>query len=102
MGKLMWKIMGTGAAAGAAVVARKLVNSGWTAVTGKKPARPGDTEVSLPQVLGWAVASGASVQVARVLATRRAAAYYTKSAGHPPKALQESDGSQVPGAEVAV
>jgi hypothetical protein len=28
--------------------------------------------------------------VARLLATRKAAAYYAKSAGHPPKNLQEA------------
>jgi hypothetical protein len=34
------------------------------------------------------VASGAFVGVARLLATRKAAEYYTESAGHSPKALQ--------------
>ena len=35
MGALVWKVLGTGAARGAAVVAGKLVTSGWTATTGK-------------------------------------------------------------------
>jgi len=30
------------------------------------------------------------VGVARLLATRKAAAYYTRSAGHPPKRLQQA------------
>lgn len=88
MGRLVWKILATGAAVGAAAVAKKLATSGWTAVTGREPAKPGDTDVSLPEAVGWAVASGAFVQVAKVLATRRAAAYYTKSAGHPPRELE--------------
>ena len=90
MGALVWKILGTGAAIGVALVARKLATSGWTAATGKAPpANPQDPEVSWQEAVGWAVASGAFVGVARLLATRKAAAYYTRSAGHPPKNLQK-------------
>jgi len=90
MGALVWKVLGTGAAVGAAVIARKLVASGWTAATGKEPpGNPEDPEVSWQEALGWAVVSGAAIQAARLLATRQAAAYYAKSAGHPPKALQD-------------
>ena len=67
-----------------------LVTSGWTAATGKEPpANPEDPEVSWPEAVGWAVASGALIGVARLVATRKAAAYYTKSAGHPPKRLRK-------------
>ncbi len=91
MGALAWKVLGTGAAVGAAAVARMLVTSGWTAATGKEPpAHPEDPEVSWPEAVGWAVASGAMIGVARLLATRQAAAYYTRSAGHPPKKLQKA------------
>jgi hypothetical protein len=90
VGALVWKILGTAAAVGATVVARKLVTSGWTATTGKEPpANPEDPDVSWPEAIGWAVASGAVVGVARLMATRKAAAYYAKSAGHPPKSLQK-------------
>jgi hypothetical protein len=89
VGALVWKVLGTGAAIGAAIVARRLVTSGWTAATGKQPpANPEDPGVSWPEAVGWAVASGAAVGVARLLATRKAAEYYARSAGHPPKALQ--------------
>jgi len=89
VGALVWKMLAAGAAVGATVVARRLVTSGWTATTGKEPpANPENPEVSWPEAVGWAVASGAAVGVARLLATRKAAAYYAKSAGHPPKSLQ--------------
>ncbi len=91
MGALAWKVLGTGAAIGAAAVARILVTSGWTAATGKEPpANPEDPEVSWPEAVAWAVASGALIGVARLLATRKAATYYTRSAGHPPKRLQQA------------
>ena len=89
MGALVWKVLGTSAAVGAAVLAKKLVTTGWVAATGKEPpANPEDPEVSWPEAIGWAVASGAVVGLARLLAMRKAASYYAKSAGHPPKSLQ--------------
>ena len=92
MGALVWKILGTGAAVGAAVVAKKLVSAGWTAATGKEPpVNPENPDVSWQEAVGWAVVSGVVIQVTRVIATRGAAAYYVKSAGHPPKALQKAD-----------
>ncbi|MEP7034749.1 MAG: DUF4235 domain-containing protein [Actinomycetota bacterium] len=89
MGALVWKFLGRGGAVSAEVLARKLAIAGWTAATGKAP--PGHTnnsQASWPRAVSWAVASGAFVEVSRLLATRKAAAYYTESAGHPPKALQ--------------
>jgi hypothetical protein len=92
VGALVWKVLGTSAAVGAAVVARKLLTSGWMAATGKEPPEnPEDPEVSWQEAVGWAVVSGAVVEVSRLLATRQAAAYYARSAGHPPRALQKVD-----------
>jgi hypothetical protein len=91
MGALVWKVLDTGAVLGADVISRKLVTRGWTAAMGRKPpTNPADPNVSWPRAFGWAVASGAVVGVARLLATRKAAEYYTKSAGHPPKALEQA------------
>ena len=90
MGVLVWKILRTSAAIGAALLAKQLVASGWTVATGKAPpGNPEDPEVSWPEAIGWAVTSSAIVEVARLLATRKAAAYYSRSAGHPPKGLQK-------------
>jgi Protein of unknown function (DUF4235) len=90
VGALVWKVLRTGAVEGADVVARKVATVGWTAATGKAPpGHPSNPQVSWPRAFGWAMASGAFVGVSRLLATRKAAAYYTKSAGHPPKALQK-------------
>jgi len=92
VGALVWKVLGTGAAVGAAGVAKKLVASGWTVATGKEPPdNPEDPEVSWQEAVGWAVLSGTVIQLARLIATRQAAAYYAKSAGHPPKTLQRGE-----------
>jgi hypothetical protein len=92
---LVWKVLGTSAAVGAAVVAKKFVASGWTAATGKEPPdNPEDPDVSWQEAIGWAVVSGAVIQVARLIATRQAAAYYVKSAGHLPKDLQAVEAAE--------
>ena len=41
----------------------------------------------------WATVSGTAVGIARMLAARRAASYYTKSTGHLPPDLQRDDQS---------
>jgi len=85
-----WKVLGTGAAVLAGVLAKRLVTAGWKLGTGNPPpVNPEDPDVSWKEAIGWAVASGAVVGIARLLATRKAAAYYTKSAGHRPKGMNE-------------
>lgn len=87
MSAIGWKILGTGAAVGSGVVAKKVLTSGWKATTGKQPpANPEHPDTTWPEALTWAIASGAVVGVMRMLAARKAAAYYRKSTGHlPPK-----------------
>ena len=90
MGEAVWKVMGMGAAIGAGILAKKLATASWKLGTGHEPpVNPEDPEVSWKEAIGWAVVSGAIVGVARLLATRKAAAYYRKSAGHAPKGLNE-------------
>ena len=78
------------AALAAAAVAKKGLNTTWRAATGKNPpANPADPDVSLGEAVMWAALSGTLVAVARMLATRRAANYYTRSTGHLPPQLQK-------------
>ena len=88
----VWSVMEKGSAIGAAVVTRKALSTGWAkAARRKPPANPADPDVDLREALVWSVAAGAAIQVARMLAMRGAARYYTKSAGHLPPGL-EKDG----------
>ncbi len=90
MGEAVWKVLGTGAAIGAGVLAKKVVTAGWKLGTGNEPpVNPEDPEVTWPEAIGWAVLSGAIVGVARLLVTRKAAAYYRRSVGHNPKGLNK-------------
>jgi hypothetical protein len=90
VGSLVWKVLGTGGAILAGIVARKVTWTGWKVATGNEPpANPEDPEVEWKEALGFAVFSGAVVGLARLLTTKKAADFYTKSAGHLPKDLQK-------------
>ena len=85
MGPMVWKVLGTGSAVLAATVAQKLVTKGWELASGK----PAPDDPNHPEDTTWKEA----VSAARVMATRKAAQYYAKSAGHLPAALVKADGA---------
>ncbi|GCD89409.1 DUF4235 domain-containing protein [Nocardioides sp. LS1] len=98
-GSKVWSVFSLGAALGAAAVAKKTLNTGWRAATGKNPpANPADPDVALWEAVAWASVSGTFIALARMLATRRAAEYYAKSTGHLPPDLQKDgqDASKAP------
>jgi thiazole synthase ThiGH ThiG subunit len=89
-GSKVWTVFSLVAALGAAAVARKALDSGWKAATGKHPPdNPADPDVHMAEAVAWAVVTGACVALARMLAQRRAASYYRRSAGHLPPQLQK-------------
>jgi MYXO-CTERM domain-containing protein len=59
------------AALGAAWVARKVITFGWKQVTGHEPpGNPEDPHVGIAEALSWAIILGASIEGARLMATR--------------------------------
>jgi Protein of unknown function (DUF4235) len=89
-GSKLWTLFSLGAALSAAAVARKALDTGWKAATGKHPPdNPADPDVQMVEAVAWAVVTGAFVALARMLAQRRAADYYRRSAGHLPPQLQK-------------
>jgi hypothetical protein len=88
MKTLLWKLLAVASAVMAAQAADSALTVIWRGATGSKPPTvPEDPETSMAEALGWAALSGAIIGVARMYATRRAAAYYVKSTGEMPKAL---------------
>jgi hypothetical protein len=88
----VWSIFSLAAALFGATVARKSLTKAWQTATGKNPpANPADPDVDLWEALLWAAVSGTAVQIARMLATRRAANYYAKSTGRLPPGLGADD-----------
>jgi hypothetical protein len=91
-GSKVWTVFSLVAALGAAALAKKVVDKSWTAATGKKPPEnPADPDVAIWEAVAWAMVSGTAVGLARMLAQRRAASYYTRSTGHLPPDLQKDD-----------
>ena len=85
-----WKLLGTLSAVIAGLAARKAMVTGWRAITGKNPpANPAAPGTEWKEAIPYALASGAAMGLARMLATRKAAGYYRKSTGHLPPGMEE-------------
>jgi len=77
---------------GAAAVTRTVLDRSWKAAAGKNPPEnPADPDVGFGEAVLWASVTGAAVALARMLAQRRAANYYTRSTGHLPPGLKPGD-----------
>ncbi|KRC58891.1 MULTISPECIES: DUF4235 domain-containing protein [unclassified Nocardioides] len=86
----VWSAFSLVAALGSAAVAKKALDGGWKAATGKQPpANPADPDVDVWEAVAWAAASGTFVALAKMLAQRKAAGYYLKSTGELPPGLRK-------------
>lgn len=88
MGNAAWKLLGTGGAILAGVLATKLVNLVW-AKAGQDEINPKSPDAPLAKAVAYAAITGLAVGVARTFTERKAAAYYAKSAGHLPRDIRE-------------
>jgi hypothetical protein len=87
-GSKLWTVFSLVSALGAATLAKKALDTGWRAATGKHPPEnPADPDVQMGEAIAWAIVSGTFVALARMLAQRRAANYYRRSAGRLPPQL---------------
>ena len=90
MGNVAWKLLSMVVTIAATKAAKSATDGTWKAAMGKPaPKNQHDPSASNKQAALYAIASTAAIAGAKVLATRKAADYYTKSAGHPPEALQK-------------
>lgn len=88
MGNVVWKVMSIVTGVVATKVARKAANTGWHATTGRPaPVGKHDPKVSATETAVFMLVSTAVGTAIRAVAERKAADYYTKTAGHPPKAV---------------
>lgn len=90
VGAFVWKVLGFGSAILSGVAARKVLTAAWRKGTGDDPpANPESPDTTWGQAVMWALASGAAIGLARMLAARKAADFYRKSTGHLPRGLEE-------------
>ena len=88
MGSAAWKIMGTGGAILAGILATKVVDVIW-AKAGQDQINPKSPEPPLLKAVAYAALTGLAVGAAKTLTARKAAEYYERSAGHLPADLVE-------------
>ena len=71
--------------AGAAFCTRKLMTFAWKRITGREPpSNPEDPQADLGEAVAWALALGAAVALARILAIRAAGRQADRSIAGPP------------------
>lgn len=93
MGSLVWKVLGFGSKVFGRTATAKLAATIWQRATGRRPpVNPLSPSTSFAEALAWAIITGALSGVATMVASRQAAKYYRRSAGHLPKEVQ-ADGS---------
>jgi len=85
-----WKIFGTVSAIAAGVATKKMLELAWKTATGHAPPEnPEHPDVQWWEAVSFAVASGAAIGVARMLAARKAAEYYRRSTGRLPAGMKD-------------
>ena len=90
-GGLGFKVLTLVATVGAAMVARKVVARTWQLAAGNPPpANPEDPEVTWKESVSFALLSGAAIGLARMVASREAAAWFRKTTGRLPANLQDA------------
>lgn len=88
--EILWKALASGAAVLAAILARKVLVSGWRGARhAEPPTNPADPTTSWGEAVTWAALTGALVGVARMLAQRGAAQSWNRVTGDLPPGLKE-------------
>ena len=86
----IWKIFGTVSAIGDGIATKKLLEVAWKTATGHAPPEnPEHPDVQWWEAISFAIASGAAIGVARMLAARKAADYYRRSTGRLPAGMKD-------------
>ena len=84
-----WRRLGGISAIVAGVAARKMFVRAWRAGTGSAPpANPAAPDTQWREAVPFALASGAAMGLARMLATRKAANVYRRRTGHLPPGME--------------
>lgn len=85
-----WRLLGGLSAVLAGLATRTVLTRGWRLATGTNPpANPAAPGTRWREAVPYALASGAAMGLARMLATRKAAGYYRRSTGHLPPGMEE-------------
>lgn len=88
--RMTFKLLALAATITAGLLARKAVTTAWKVGAGSPPpSNPEHPDVTWVEAIGWTVASGAAVGVARMLASRQMAKSWRNATGHLPPGTRE-------------
>ena len=87
----LWKVLGTGSAILAGMVANKAITAVWKKAGRDVEIDPRDPDSPIVEALAYAALAGLAMGVARTFATRKAAQVYVRSTGHLPHELQKGE-----------
>jgi hypothetical protein len=86
----LWRAVGIGAGFAAGLVTRKTLEAVWQATRGQEPpSNPASPQTTWAEAIIWAVASGVSLAVTRLVAQRGAAEAWKAVKGSYPEGLEE-------------
>lgn len=91
MSTALWKVLGTGSAILAGMVANKAVTAIWKKAGRDAEIDPRDPDSPVVEALVFAALAGLAMGVARTFATRKAAQVYQRSTGELPSDLQKGN-----------
>lgn len=91
MGNMVWRVLGTGAAVVAGIVANKTVDTIWQKAGKDRNSDPENPYTPVGEAVALAVLSAAAAALAKTLFTRKAAEYYEQSSGHLPRPMLDKE-----------
>ncbi|MDN5854885.1 MAG: DUF4235 domain-containing protein [Actinomycetia bacterium] len=87
--KRTWKLFDKGSTVLAGVVASQVSGITWRAATGKKPpTSPRDPQVRLAEAVTWAALAGATIELSKIIISRKAVDYWMRSTGELPPGVK--------------
>lgn len=92
MGNAVWRVLGTGSAIVAGLVANKIITVIWNKAGRDAEIDPRNPESPIGEAIAYAALAGLGMGLARTLATRKAAQFYQRSSGHLPVDFQADQG----------
>ncbi len=90
VGNMVWKVLGTGSAIVAGIVANKVIGTIWQKAGRDLDIDPNNPDSPVVDAVLYAAVAGVAVGLARTMATRKAAQFYQRSAGHLPQGMDDS------------
>lgn len=86
--KRLWKTYSRGATVLSGVLALRLTETTWRLATRRQaPNKPEHPDVAVREALVWAVLSGATTELTKIVVSRKTAEYWVRSTGELPPGM---------------